>query len=215
MRMHQGEKGVMSEKIDTVLFDLGNVLIRWDARNYYKKVFKDDVAGMEEFLNSVCTPEWNHQMDMGRPYAEAIAELKQKWPGKEALIEAWETHWPEMLDGAIEESVAVLSSLRKKNYNLFALTNWSDENFHIARERFEFLQWFKDIVVSGREKMAKPDPAFFKLAEERCGFVPETTVFIDDNLANIETARSLGFNVVHFKNPEQMKGVLSSYGVDF
>ncbi len=205
----------MSEKIDTVLFDLGNVLIRWDARNYYKKVFKDDVAGMEEFLNSVCTPEWNHQMDMGRPYAEAIAELKQKWPGKEALIEAWETHWPEMLDGAIEESVAVLSSLRKKNYNLFALTNWSDENFHIARERFEFLQWFKDIVVSGREKMAKPDPAFFKLAEERCGFVPETTVFIDDNLANIETARSLGFNVVHFKNPEQMKGVLSSYGVDF
>lgn len=206
---------MMSEKIDTVLFDLGNVLIRWDARNYYKKVFKDDVAGMEEFLNSVCTPEWNHQMDMGRPYAEAIAELKQKWPGKEALIEAWETHWPEMLDGAIEESVAVLSSLRKKNYNLFALTNWSDENFHIARERFEFLQWFKDIVVSGREKMAKPDPAFFKLAEERCGFVPETTVFIDDNLANIETARSLGFNVVHFKNPEQMKGVLSSYGVDF
>ena len=205
----------MESKVDTILFDLGNVLIRWDARNYYRTVFKDDVAGMEEFLSTVCTPEWNHQMDMGRPYAEAIAELKKKWPDKEVLIEAWETHWPEMLDGVIEESVAVLASLREKGYELYALTNWSAENFPIAEERFAFLKWFKAIVVSGREKMAKPDPAFFKLAADRCGFVPERTVFIDDNAANIETARSLGLKTIHFHSPGQMEQELRAYGVKF
>lgn len=199
--------------IDTVLFDLGNVLIRWDARNYYRSVFRDDVAGMEDFLTNVCTPEWNHQMDMGRPYDEAIAELKEKWPDKAELIEAWKTHWPDMLDGAIEENVEVLTELRKKGYALYALTNWSAENFHIAEERFGFLSWFRDIVVSGREKMAKPDPEFFKLAIRRFGIDPDRTVFIDDNAANIETARGLGMATVHVLPSTRLAEELRALGL--
>lgn len=200
--------------IDTVLFDLGNVLIRWDPRNYYRSVFKDDSAGMEDFLANVCSPEWNHQMDMGKPYDEAIAELKEKWPDKVKLIEAWKTHWPEMLDGAIEENVEVLTALKKNGYALYALTNWSAENFHIAEERFQFLSCFRDIIVSGREGMAKPDPDFFKLAIRRFNIDSTRTVFIDDTAANIETARALEMTTLHVLPTTRLAEKLRGLGLN-
>jgi len=198
--------------IDAVLFDLGNVLIRWDPRNHYKDRFAT-AEEMERFLTDITPGTWNHEMDLGKPFAQAIAERTALHPEYGDLLGEWQSEWERMLGGAIDESVTLLAELREAGYRLAALTNWSAETFPVARARFAFLGWFEDIVISGVERIAKPDPAMFALTLTRTGFVADRTVFIDDNLPNIDGARAAGLHTIHFMSPEQCRAQLRRLGV--
>jgi len=202
----------MPSMIDAVIFDLGNVLIRWDPRNHYKDRFPT-TEDMERFLAEIADGAWNHEMDLGKPFAQAIAERAALHPGYAPLLAEWKSQWERMLGGAIDDSVALLAELREAGYRVAALTNWSAETFPVARERFPFLEWFEAIVISGVERVAKPDPAMYALVLERTGFVAGRTVFIDDNLPNIEGARAAGMHTIHFVSPMQCRDELHALGV--
>lgn len=191
-----------------VVFDLGGVLIDWNPRYLYRKLFPGDEAGMEAFLADVTTAEWNVEQDAGRPWEEAVAALAAEHPEKRELISAYWLRWGEMLGGAIEPTVAILDELRQTGVRLFALTNWSAETFPIARPRFPFLEWFEGIVVSGEVRAAKPDERIFSHLVERFGLEPASTIFIDDSEANVEAATALGFQTIRYEDPDQLRARL-------
>jgi 2-haloacid dehalogenase len=187
-----------------VVFDLGGVLIEWDPRHLYRKLLADEAA-VEEFLATVCTPEWNAELDRGRPFAEGVAELVERHPEHAAAIAAYHERWPEMVAGDIPGTVEVLAELRAAGVPLYALTNWSAETFAITRGRFEFLEWFDGLLVSGEERVTKPDPAIFQLLLDRFGLDPTATVFVDDSEANVAAARRLGFDAIRFTGHEELR----------
>ena len=198
--------------VKAVVFDLGGVLIDWDPRYLYRELL-DDEAAVEEFLATVCTPEWNAEQDRGRPFAEGVAELVERHPVHAAAITAYSERWPEMLGGDIGGTVEVLAELREAGVPVYALTNWSAETFGIARERFEFLEWFDGVLVSGEERMIKPDPAIFRLLLDRFGLDPGATFYIDDSPANVAAADRLGFDAVRFTSPAQLRRDLEARGL--
>jgi 2-haloacid dehalogenase len=187
-----------------VVFDLGGVLIDWDPRHLYRKLLADEAA-VEEFLATVCTPEWNAELDRGRPFAEGVAELVERHPEHAANIAAYHERWPEMVAGDIPGTVEVLAELRAAGVPLYALSNWSAETFAITRGRFEFLEWFDGLLVSGEERVTKPDPAIFRLLLDRFGLDPAATVFVDDAEANVAAARRLGIDAIRFTGPEDLR----------
>jgi 2-haloacid dehalogenase len=195
--------------VKAVVFDLGGVLIDWDPRYLYRKLLADEAA-VEEFLATVCTPEWNDEQDRGRPFADGVAELVERHPAHAAAIAAYAERWSEMLAGDIPGTVELLAELRAAGTPLYALTNWSTETFVIARERFEFLSWFDGVVVSGEERLIKPDPAFFRLLLDRFGLAPEATFYVDDSEANVAAARGLGIDAVRFTNPGRLRRALTA-----
>src|SRR5579872_5003147 len=146
-----------------VVFDLGGVLIDWNPRHLYRKLFAGDEAAMEHFLATICTQAWNERQDAGRSFADAAAQLTALHPDKTALIEAYGVRFDEMLAGPIHGTLDVLAALRERQVPLYALSNWSAETYPLAERRFAFLQWFRGIVISGREGMIKPDPRIFRL----------------------------------------------------
>jgi len=194
--------------INTVLLDLGGVLIDWDPRYLYRPLFQGDEAALQHFLAEICPPEWNRQMDAGRLFDDAIAERQRLFPEHAALIALWKTGWGQMLREPIHETVEMVDALRQRGHRLYALTNWSAETFPVARERFAFLDWFEDIVVSGEVKLAKPDPRIFELTIERCGLTPASTLFVDDMRPNVEVARALGLHALHFEHPRKLRADL-------
>lgn len=155
-------------KPDTVIFDLGGVLIDWNPRYLYRKLIADD-AGIDHFLSEVCPPEWNIAQDGGRTIAEAVAEASARHPDKTELIRAYYDRFDEMLSGPITGTVAILEELHASGVPLHALTNWSAETFPIGRRRFEFLSRFRHITVSGEIRLAKPDPAIYRHALAAAG----------------------------------------------
>ena len=197
---------------DTVIFDIGGVLIDWNPRHLYRRLFNDDVA-MERFLSEVCSPEWNEQQDAGRQWHEAITLLCARFPSQASLIHAYRERWEEMLGGALHETVAVLDALRERGVRLYALTNWSHDTFVIARQRYAFLQWFQDIVVSGTEGLIKPDPAIFQLLLQRGDIDPARAVYIDDTLRHVKAARALGMRALLFRDASTLHLELSSFGL--
>lgn len=199
--------------IDAVLFDLGNVLIRWDPRNHYRDRFGSEEE-MEAWLEEVTPGTWNHEMDLGKPFAQAIAERTVLYPEHAELLLEWRSQWERMLGGAIDESVALLADIRAAGYRIAALTNWSAETFPVARQHFPFLDWFEDIVISGVEGVAKPAEEAFLLALSRTGFAAERTVFIDDNLPNVIAARAIGLHTIHFTSAEACRADLRALGVE-
>ncbi|QHD02226.1 HAD family hydrolase [Pseudomonas sp. S04] len=199
--------------IDTVVFDLGNVLIRWNPRNLYRKLFGDDEQAMETFLSEVCSTDWNERQDAGRSWQEAIDEAIARHPTHETLIRAYRERWEEMLGGALEETVEILEELHAKQVRLLALTNWSAETFPIALERFAFLDKFEGILVSGAEGIIKPAPQIFQLLKSRYQFEGHHAVFIDDHAPNIEGARREGFNALQFSNAGQLRKDLAALGL--
>ncbi len=198
--------------IHAVVFDLGEVLIDWNPRYLYGQLF-DSSEEMEQFLDTICTPEWNAQQDAGRPFRDAVALLQKQHPEFHALIEAYHTRWEEMLGDANHGSVDLLRRVKKTTLPVYALTNWSHEKFPIARGRFDFLNWFDGIVVSGEEKLKKPDLAIYQVMLERYRLEPQHTLFIDDSLANVEAARQLGIQAIHFHNAIQLEQALQEYRV--
>lgn len=193
--------------IETVIFDLGGVLVDWDPRYLYEKVFVSKDA-MEYFLDNICTMEWNEQQDAGRAWTDGIDKLVNEFPHYKYEISAYFNRWEEMLKGEISESVDSLHRLYSEGIPLFALTNWSKETFPLALERFEFLSLFEGILVSGEEGMKKPDLSIFKLCCERYAIDPRKALFIDDNLRNVEAAKAFGLRSIHFSSASNLKQVL-------
>ncbi|MGH6944760.1 MAG: HAD family hydrolase [Geminicoccaceae bacterium] len=196
-----------------VVFDLGGVLIDWNPRHLYRKLFDGDDAAMERFLAEVCTSEWNVRQDAGRPFAEAVAELVQRHPDRRTLIEAYHLRWPEMVAGPIKGSVEILAELREAGYELHALTNWSAETFALTRPRFDFLTWFESILVSADVGLIKPDPRIFELLLERIGRNAGECLYIDDSARNVAAAEALGFDAIHFRNADLLRSDLVRRGL--
>jgi 2-haloacid dehalogenase len=203
-------KRIMPEK--TIIFDFGGVLIDWNPRYVYQQIF----ATREEtdwFLGNICTSEWNLTIDAGKPFARAVNELAEKHPEWFRQIEAFHLRWEEMLGGEISESVDILSEIQKEGFRVYGLTNWSAETFPIAFEKYKFLQTLDGIVVSGREKLIKPDPEIFKVLLNRYQLQAGNCIFIDDNPDNINIAAQLGFNVLHFTSSGKLREDLIKSGI--
>ena len=198
------DKDAMNPK-PAIVFDLGGVLIDWNPRYLYRKLFAEDEAAMERFLAEVCTSDWNAQQDAGRSFAEATAELVARHPELAEPIQAFFDRWPEMVAGQIAETVAILLELKQADYPLYALSNWSSETYPHARRRFDFFELFDHIVISGEIKLVKPNREIFDhllaIIERRAA----ECVFIDDSWPNVESARSLGFDAIHFRSSEQLR----------
>jgi 2-haloacid dehalogenase len=195
-----------------VVFDLGGVLIDWNPRYLYRKLF-DDEAAMETFLADVVSPEWNGQQDSGRTWAEAVEVLSREHPEERDLIAAYWHRWQETLGDAIAPTVAILEELREAGVRLYALSNWSAETFPVARPRYPFLDWFDGIVISGEEKVAKPDPVIFRHLLDRYGLDPATTVFIDDSEANVRAAAAEGMTSLRFVDAATLREDLRRLGL--
>jgi 2-haloacid dehalogenase len=195
------------------VFDLGGVLLDWNPRHLYRKLFPGDEAAMEHFLSTVCTQEWNQRQDAGRSFADATRELLPHHADKLELIEAFGKRFGEMVAGEIQGSVDVLAELKRRGVPLYALSNWSAETFPPQRTRFPFLGWFDGIVVSGLEGVIKPDPRIFRVLVERYGIDPRAAVFIDDVAANAAAAEALGIHGIHFRSPEQLRRELVAVGL--
>ena len=192
-------------KIDTIVFDLGGVLIDWNPDYVYKTIFPDDEE-RKWFYENICTPDWNEEQDAGRTLQAATEELLKKFPEHEKNIRIYYDRWQEMLGGPIHETVDILHHLKHKtNIRLYALTNWSAETFPVALQLYDFLHWFEGRVVSGEEKTRKPFAEIYKRLVERYNIIPENAIYIDDNYRNLIPAKELGFNIIHFQSPQQFK----------
>lgn len=194
---------------DLVLFDLGGVLIDWEPRRLYRKIFADEAA-METFLSTVCTPAWNLELDRGWPFKDAVAELVGRFPEQQAEIEAYWTRWIEMIGGPIGHTVELLLGLKSREVPLRALTNWSAETFDLVRAdpTYGFLGHFETIYVSGVLKMIKPNPDIFEHVLKDSGLDAGGILFIDDSAKNIQTAEQLGFITHHFTEPALLEADL-------
>jgi 2-haloacid dehalogenase len=202
----------MDRAVDAVIFDLGGVLIDWNPRHLYRKLF-DDAAEMEAFLRDVCAPAWNLEQDRGRPWAQAIAELSAIHPDKGELIAAYRGRWHEMLNGPIAGTVAILEALHAADVPLYALTNWSAETYPYAEELYGFLGLFRGVVVSGRIGLIKPDREIYDHTIARFGVAPERTVFIDDSAKNVAGAEAAGLRALHFTGPDALARDLAALGL--
>jgi len=191
--------------INTIIFDLGAVLIDWNPHYLYRKIFADEEE-MKNFLATICTSDWNEEQDAGRPLQEGTDVLVKQFPQQEANIRAFYSRWEEMLGEPFYDTVEIFKQLKESNrYKIYALTNWSAETFPVAQTRYDFLNWFDGIVVSGAEKMRKPTPAFYQILLDRHEVKPEEALFIDDNYRNILAAEKMGIQSIHFTSAEELK----------
>lgn len=201
------------QKIDTIIFDLGGVLVDWNPAYLYRKLF-DTEEEVQQFLNEVCTMPWNAEQDAGRTIEEANQLLIQQYPDLEDLIRAYYGRWTEMFGPNIEGSVKILDQLIKNDaYRVYALTNWSAETWPIALDLFPFFHWFEGVLVSGQENMKKPDVRIYELACERFNIDKTKAIFFDDSLKNVEGAKKFGLHTFQFLNPHQLQEELAKYGV--
>ena len=201
--------------IKNIIFDFGGVVMDWNPRYFFKNYFKDDEK-MEYFLKNIATDEWNIEQDRGRSLAKGTEIQVEKHPDWEKEIRAYYDNWTTMLKTDIPQNVEVLRKLEHSNYELFGLTNWSAETFPFALQNYDFFKIFKGkIVVSGVEKLIKPDPKIWEVLLERYHLKTEESVFIDDNMKNIEVAKSLGFICIPIKKDTNLEKELKDLGVHF
>lgn len=201
-------------KIDTVIFDFGGVLIDWNPAYVYLKEFRGDTEKMNHFLNTICSWEWNENQDAGYLIQQATEERVALFPKHERLIRMYYERWKDMLGYEHTETVELLKQLKERGkHKLFGLTNWSHETFPVALERFNFLSWFDGIVVSGVEKMKKPDARIYQLTLDRYDVTAENAVFIDDKQENVEAAKKVGIHGIHHTGAQQLKNELKQLKV--
>lgn len=198
------------KKFDTIIFDLGGVLIDWNPKYLYSNIFEDE-RKMNDFFAEVCTSDWNEEQDGGRSLKDATDELIGRFPDHKDNIRAYYDRWEEMLRGPIEGTVEILKEVKESNnVKLYILTNWSAETFPIALNRFEFLHWFDGKLVSGEEKMRKPFREIYELLIQKFDIEPTTAIYIDDNQRNLAAPKELGIDTIHFVSPEQLREELKS-----
>jgi 2-haloacid dehalogenase len=198
--------------VEAVVFDVGGVLLDWNPRHLYRKLFADE-AEMELFLAEICSPAWHAPHDRGVSTAASCAELATRHPQFSELIWAWSTRSEEMIGGVDTGSVEVLRAVRETGMPCYALTNMEAETYPLRLERFAFLGWFDGTVVSGREGMAKPDPAVFTRLLDRFGLKPRMTLMIDDTEANLLSASKLGIQTILFRSSRQLRAELESAAI--
>jgi 2-haloacid dehalogenase/putative hydrolase of the HAD superfamily len=195
-----------------VVWDFGNVIVRWDARTLYSKIFPDP-AERDRFLAEVCTIDWHIATDRGVSFAENCGSLAARHPEHEAAIWAWKDRWWEMFSGSIAETEAAIEALDAKGVPQFGLSNVSLETLERTMAMSPAFSRLKGVVASAAEGLIKPDPAIFRLASERFGFAPEELMFVDDAAHNIKAARDLGFHVHHFTDPAALRPALEAAGL--
>ena len=203
----------MRPRFNTVVFDLGGVLIDWNPRYLYRGLFGSDEAAMERFLAEVCTPAWNSSLDAGRAFADGVAELVAAHPDQADLISAYDLRWKEMLGEAFEGTVAILRELRDAGFQTYALSNWSAETFPLVRQIYPFLEELDGVLISGEAGVAKPDPAIFRDFMRRFAVSPDTAIYVDDWDRNVAVASSLGFTAIRFLDPTQLRADLRALGL--
>jgi 2-haloacid dehalogenase len=201
------------QRAKIVVFDIGKVLIDWDPRHLYRTMFSEE-AEMEAFLREVCARDWILELDRGKPFAEAVIERIALFPHYEKEIRAFDERWHETNRGVIEGSMAVLKKLRVDGVPNYAITNFSAEKFEGARTAFPFLDSFDGIVVSGRERLLKPDAAIYRLLLDRHNLKAGDCIFIDDSAANVAGAKAVGMHGHHFIGAERLARDLRAHGFD-
>ena len=189
---------------DTIIFDFGGVLIDWNPKYLYRKIFETEEQ-VNWFLENICRYEWNVKQDEGREIEVATQSLIEKFPEYHSEIAAYYGRWEEMLGGPIKETVEILNEIKTQNFRLLGLTNWSHQTFPIALEKYKFLSIFEGIVVSGIEKMIKPNPEIYQLITNRYNLDPSTSLFIDDSEKNIKAATDIGMKGIVFKSSQQLR----------
>jgi 2-haloacid dehalogenase len=199
--------------VKAVVFDVGNVLYHWSPRTLYERLIPDDQA-LDAFLAEVVTPDWHFQHDAGRPFAETSAELIARYPQHRTLIEAWGPRFNESVSGPVAGMHALVDALDRAEVPIFGITNFSGEFWPAFRaQEAHLFDRFRDVVVSGDERLVKPDPAIYALALDRFELEPGEGMFIDDNLANVEAARKNGFVAHHFRDAQTLSSELSRLGI--
>jgi 2-haloacid dehalogenase len=200
--------------IDTIIFDLGGVLLDWNPKFVYDENYFDSKEKHDYFFNNICTNDWNEEQDAGRPIVEATQALVKQFPEWEQPIRDFYGRWTEMLRGPIHETVEIFRQIKDSGkYKTYALTNWQADLFHVPLVRYNFLHWFDGRVVSGEEKTRKPFHEFYRILLDRYNVIPQQAVFVDDNLRNVKAAAELGIISIHFQSPAQFKSELQQLGV--
>ena len=195
-----------------VVFDIGNVLVHWDPRALYRKIFASEDE-VEWYIANVCNSDWNLEQDRGRSFAEAVREATARFPEHADAIAAYDLRWHETMPGPIDGTVGILEELRQCGTPLYAITNFNQDKFRETLERFSFLRTFRDIVVSGDERLLKPDPAIYRVLLERNGIDAAACVFIDDSEKNVRGAEAVGMKAIHFTTPDALRTALVALGV--
>ena len=199
--------------IDTIIFDLGGVLIDWNPDYLFDNIFTS-ADQKKFFFENVCTPDWNEAQDAGRTIEDGTNLLIQEYPEHETNIRMFYEQWEQMLNGPIQETVDIFKALKDTNqFKFYALTNWSAELFPVALKKYDFLHWFDGRVVSGEEKTRKPYKDIYEIIINRYSLTPANTLFTDDNIRNIYPAQELGLQTIHFQNPTQFKNALKEYNI--
>lgn len=198
--------------IRAVVFDVGRVLVQWELRALFEKLIDDEVE-LDWFLQNVVTPEWHFQHDAGRPLAEMVPELQAQFPDYAAHIYAYATRFNETIPGPVPGSYEIVGDLARRDVPLFAITNFGAEFWAMFRPTQPIFNHFRDIVVSGEERLVKPDAAIYQLALRRFGLAEGEGLFIDDSLPNVEAARANGFHAHHFINAPTLRAELEALGL--
>lgn len=199
-------------RIDAVVFDIGRVIVQWSIRDLYAKHI-DDPARLDWFLREVVTERWNFEYDAGKPLARMVAERTALFPAEAELIALYPERWMETIPGPVPGTIPLIEALAARGMPLYAITNFGAETWEMFHPHYPVLGHFRDIVISGRERIVKPDPAIYALAERRFGHSPERMLFIDDSLPNVTSARELGWNAHHFRDSETLKAELVDRGL--
>ena len=198
--------------IAAVAFDIGGVLLDWNPRHLYRKLFTDP-AGMEEFLGRICTPQWHHAHDLGADVERSCRELAGSHPAQADLIMAWARRGEEMIAGQLDQGVEVLAEVKAAGVPCYALSNMEADTFAVRRSRYRFFDLFDGCVISGVERVAKPDRRIFQILLSRYGLDPSSTVFVDDTEVNVEAARALGIVAVRYAGASQLRRDLRERGL--
>ena len=198
--------------VKAVVFDVGNVIVRWDPRTLYSKIFPDP-ADRDRFLGHVCTMAWHAPTDCGVTFADNVAALARKHPEHEPAIRAWHERWGEMFSGAIAETEAAIEALHAQGVPQYGLSNISHETLDSTLAMSPAFGRLAGVIASGLEGVMKPDPAIFRLTSERFGLAPGEMLFVDDSARNIEAAAALGFDVHHFTDPAALAPALERRGL--
>ena len=196
--------------VDAVVFDYGGVLLSWDPRHLYRKLFADPDE-MEFFLAEVGFAEWNLEQDRGRPWDEAVAELSAQFPHRAQLIAAYHERWAESIEGPIDGTVAVLEELVGRGIPCYGLTNFSGETYRAVLDMFDFFGLLSGNVVSGDEGVVKPDPAIYKILCDRYDLTPGRTLFVDDAVVNVDGAVRFGLRALQFTGPGELRLALERH----
>ena len=195
-----------------VLWDVGNVIVRWDPRTLYTKIFPDPHE-RDRFLGEVCTMAWHGEHDRGRTFDEGVAHLTAQHPHHAEPIAAWRDRWWEMFSGAIQETEAVIEALHAAGVPQYGLTNMSIETWPGTQALSPVFARLRDVVVSAEEGLIKPDPLIFEITLARVGLEPHELLFVDDSAANIAAARALGFDTHHFTEPAALRPAMEARGL--